>query len=522
MNTRRLRPARAIVCAVLSCVGLSSSAAASPWNFVGARQQAMGGAGVAHTSDSTANYWNPANLAFQKGWGVHLPITASGSIENDALQRLSEMLVAYDQLDATAQSVFECAPVCPGVPLTNIQSFGIASLLGQFAAYGTRGENVHVGAALGLAGRVGSFGFSALSISDGAVFPNTDITNVALGGIAVDLLGTCATVPADCATPVNVTLGDQVALASAGGLTQQEGGHLVFLLEQAGADTNDPRVQQLATGLVDTASGALAGNETGALAAGLSVQEFAFSYAVKLPVPFLRKTTGTTRRILDTYVHEKFALSVVPKYMLGVSFIKFFPYNDATDAGGVVTDLLNINNSEVSHAFGLDVGVAYRPTSWMQFGVMARNVNSPDFEVSFVPQLGITSLTVDAQVRAGLALVPVRNLTLAFDVDLTENEIIALRNVRSRFVSLGAEYVIPFGRHVGLALRVGGYNNVSGTVNQDWAMTGGFGLRFGSFRIDASAAGSFADELIRTGTTTYDNFPTRLNAGLALSWEKSL
>ena len=152
MNTRRLRPARAIVCAVLSCVGLSSSAAASPWNFVGARQQAMGGAGVAHTSDSTANYWNPANLAFQKGWGVHLPITANGSIENDALQRLSEMLVAYDQLDTTAQSVFECAPVCPGVPLTNAQSGGIASLLSQFAAYGTRGENVHVGAALGLAG----------------------------------------------------------------------------------------------------------------------------------------------------------------------------------------------------------------------------------------------------------------------------------------------------------------------------------------------------------------------------------
>ena len=48
-----------------------------------------------------------------------------------------------------------------------------------------------------------------------------------------------------------------------------------------------------------------------------------------------------------------------------------------------------------------------------------------------------------------------------------------------------------------LALRLGAYNNISDAVNNHWAMTGGLGLRFGSFRLDLSAGGSFESETIR-------------------------
>lgn len=527
MSIRRLGLTHALTLLITIAAStiVGGAASAAPWNFVGARQQAMGGAGVANTSDSTSTYWNPANLAFQKGWGVNLPVTLNGAIENHALEQLSNMLVAYDELDATAKYTFQCAPNCGGIAFGPDQVSRIAALLAAFARYGTTGQNVHVGAALGLAGRYENFGFSATSLTTGSVFPNTDLGNLGLGAVVQDILSPGA---GCCQAPANVALGNQVAALTNGQtyqLTNQQGGHLVYLLEQAGADTSDARVQQLALGLVDPASGALAANETGALAAGLSVQEFAFSYAHKLPVPFMRKTRGATRRFLDSWIHEKFALSVTPKYLLGVSFIKFFPYDTTTSAGGIVTSLVDIDSASVSHAFGLDIGLAYRPTNWLQIGMMARDVNSPMFEIEpFKGLMGapVWSITLDPQVRIGVALIPIENLTLAFDFDATNNRIATLPRFRSRLVSLGGEYVIPLGQHVALALRVGGYSNVSDTVLDDWAMTGGIGLRIGSFHFDVSAGSSFAQEQVRTGTTTFDDFPTRLNVGVGFSWEKSL
>ena len=53
-------------------------------------------------------------------------------------------------------------------------------------------------------------------------------------------------------------------------------------------------------------------------------------------------------------------------------------------------------------------------------------------------------------------------------------------------------------------------------------MTGGLGLRLWQFVLDLSAGGSFEKEKIRTGSDEFMNFPTRLNAGLTLKWEKSL
>jgi hypothetical protein len=524
MASHRFPRRRAIVTLAAALV-LAGAADASPWSFVGARAQAMGGAGVAHVSDSTANYWNPANLAFQKGWGVNLPVAAQGNIENDALEKLSNLLIGFDSLGAAADEVFGCVPNCAGSSISEAQRQRVASFLAAFGRYGLGGENVNIDGSLGLAGRYEQFGFSALSLTTGSVFPNTDLSNLGLGQDALDaFVG-----PGPYGTPANTNLAAQLQAAAAGdGITlgAQEAGHLVFLLEQAGANTFDPRVERLALGLVDTAGGTrlFSSNDTGALAAGLSTQEFAVSYALKLSVPYFRRTRGVTRKLLSM-VHNKTAVSITPKYMVGVSFLKFYRYDDTESAGGIVTDLFDVDSNTVSQNFGLDVGLTWRPTGWLRFGMMARNVNGPSFDVQpFVAPNGmyVSSIEVDPQVRMGLAIVPVQNLTIAFDFDATSNELMTTPGFESRYVSLGAEYVIPVGRHVGVALRLGGYNNVSSTVEQDWAMTGGLGLRFGSFHLDLSAGGSFANETVRTGTTEFDSFPTRLNAGVGLSWEKSL
>jgi hypothetical protein len=134
----------------------------------------------------------------------------------------------------------------------------------------------------------------------------------------------------------------------------------------------------------------------------------------------------------------------------------------------------------------------------------------------------VTKVHLDPQVRLGMAVIPIKNLTLAFDIDATSNEIATLPGYSSQVVSLGAEYVIPFGKRVDLAIRLGGYNNIATDYNQTWAMTGGLGLRLWGFHLDLAAGSSFEKEDVQTGTTTTTSLPTRMNLGLGLKWEQSL
>ncbi len=500
---------------------VAGAASAAPWTFVGSRQQAMGGTGVAFTDDSLANYWNAANLAYSKGWDVQLPATGNANIENKALEKLSGLIDGFDALDAAATNLLSCQPNCVDVPdLSAAQQQQVVDYLIALDDYGKNGENVNVGVAFGLTGRYDSFGFSALSLTTGTVFPSVDLNNLSLGSAVIDLVEGAAC----CQLPINSALGNAIATASQGALTPQQGGHLVYLAERAGANTLEPATQQFLYGLAAGGSGTFANNNSGVLTAGLSTQEFGISYSHTIPVPRYRLTSGITHEILS-YVHEKFSVGVVPKYMLGVAFVRFFLYEDDANASTIVSELSEFADPVLSSAFGLDIGASYRPTSWFQFGMMARNVNSPSFDVQpFTRPDGqyVSELSLEPQVRVGFALIPVKRLTLALDIDATSNDVATLPGYASQTLSVGAEYVIPFGKRVDLALRLGGYNNIATDFDQDWAMTGGLGLRLWGFHLDLSGGGSFENEDIQTGTTTTTSVPTRMNIGLGLKWEQSL
>jgi hypothetical protein len=211
--------------------------------------------------------------------------------------------------------------------------------------------------------------------------------------------------------------------------------------------------------------------------------------------------------------------------MLGITFLKELRYDEADSTGDFFKDWINVGETTYTNTAGLDLGFSWRPLDFVTFGMVARNVNSPAFDVApFIsPTTGqlVTEVELDAMVRMGVAMVPIRHLTLAFDFDVTENEVTTMPGFKSRIISLGAEYDLPIGRHFGVAFRMGGYNNVSDTVNQDWAMTGGLGLRMGLFQLDASVGSSFADEIVRTGTYTYQRIPTRFDVGVGLKFEKT-
>ncbi|MBW2382678.1 MAG: conjugal transfer protein TraF [Deltaproteobacteria bacterium] len=520
MKTRSIQ--RSILCGLICTLLLAPAVAiADSWSFVGSRHQAMGGTGVAFSDDSTSAYWNPANFAWQKGWDVQIPITLDANVENQAIQGISNLIVTAADLEQDIEDFLNCPLGCSGTPPSGQAREELMGFLLQLATYGQNGEAVHANLSIGLSGRYNSMGFSALSLTTATVFPNVDLENVGLSSVDFDVIIGTGQVPVDSGLAAQISARADVTLLP------QQVQQLVWLAELAGGNTSDPRIRSFLGTLAANTSqdtNPFASNDTGALTAGVSTQEFGFSYAHKIPLPFHSRTGRAGRSILR-YLDNRTSLGVTLKYMLGITFLKTFQYADTDSTGDIFGEWIDSGDSEFSHNFGLDLGFSWRPLDFVNVGLVARNVNSPAFDIApFIsPTTGqyVTEVELDAQVRMGVALIPIRHLTLAMDIDLTENQIKTLPGFRSRILSLGAEYDLPIGKNFGLALRVGGYNNLSGSVNQDWAITAGLGLRVGLFQLDASLGSSFDDEIIRTDTYTYTTLPTRFNVGLGLKFEKS-
>jgi hypothetical protein len=513
-----------IAASVLLLVAWSNVAAANQWAFIGSRHQAMGGTGVAFANDSLGAYWNPANLAWRKGYDVMLPVTIDGYIENRALEKVTSLIQQYDDV----QQIFEDKVLCTSGPctgLSNGERQDVMSFLTDLGQYGRGGEAVHANLSLGLLGGKGSWAVSAQSLSTATMVSNIDLDRLGISATAAEFLG-AGTLQA----PNDTALRDQVGAILGGTPTAiQQANLLVALAEQSGAQLGDPGVRSLITGIASgfgTAAGApdsFGNNQTGAVLGGLSTQEIGFSYGLKLPVPFLHDMGRRAKRIFRP-LHYRVAIGGTIKYMAGMTFKQAYRYDTDLSGADITKKIKDFGETRWTHTAGLDLAISLKPFDWLRFGMVARNVNSPEFD--WVPTLVnnqlIDKIVLEPQVRLGFAFIPIKNLTFAFDFDATENTVTTLPDFGSRMISLGAEYVIPMGKRVDLALRIGGYNNVSDTVDPDWAVTGGLGLRLWNFVLDASAGASLENEFVRTGEYTFTNLPTRFNVGVTLKWLQSI
>ena len=158
-------------------------------------------------------------------------------------------------------------------------------------------------------------------------------------------------------------------------------------------------------------------------------------------------------------------------------------------------------NSESSVNFGVDLGAMYKYDKWLTVGVVGKNLNSPRFAAPeySVPVYNETTKTVDPQggkkkgedvvlkpqARAGVAVEPWKWLTLASDIDLTENDVVAPGSVvgssaaKSRNFGGGAE-IHPYSW---LRVRGGAYKNLADS-DVGMVVTGGVTL----FLLDIDAA----------------------------------
>ena len=191
---------------------------------------------------------------------------------------------------------------------------------------------------------------------------------------------------------------------------------------------------------------------------GLEARQLAFSYAY-------------------AFADKRFSVGVTGKVIQGAA------YNTTTNLqGGVDPNLSdNFGKAKISTSYGIDLGAMYRPSSWLKFGVVAKDINQPTFDAPGGLQYKLTP-----QVRGGVAVNPWSTMTITADMDITSNQTL-VPGLKSQVLSLGMEQTIlsEF-----LSFRVGTYKNVK-DAGSIFTPTAGLGVRIYSFRLDLAGGYDF-------------------------------
>ncbi|MFQ5580810.1 MAG: conjugal transfer protein TraF, partial [Nitrospiria bacterium] len=159
-----------------------------------------------------------------------------------------------------------------------------------------------------------------------------------------------------------------------------------------------------------------------------------------------------------------------------------------------------------SNNFGLDVGFLYRPGDRLRFGIVGRNLNSPEFDMKKVLVSDPDQLEEKPQIRAGLVYKPLDSITIAADIDITKNETTVGNDFESQTVGAGVEFDLKV-----VQLRAGALKNLA-EDDIGLVYTAGFGLNLWAVNLDIGAA-------ISKETTNIDgdNIPEAAKAEFALS-----
>src|ERR1041385_3224890 len=201
---------------------------------------------------------------------------------------------------------------------------------------------------------------------------------------------------------------------------------------------------------------------TGAMALrGLEARQVAFSYAY-------------------AFSDKTFSIGVTGKILQGAAYRGSMTLTGGNDVS--IHD--NFGKPTISTAFGIDVGAIYRPSSWLRFGIVAKDINQPTFDTP-----GGEELKLGPQVRGGIAINPYSSLTLTADVDATSNKTF-VPGVKSQVLSLGVEQTI-FSEF--LSFRLGAFKNMK-DAGTPFTPTAGLGLRIFALRVDVGGGYDFREE----------------------------
>ena len=150
-----------------------------------------------------------------------------------------------------------------------------------------------------------------------------------------------------------------------------------------------------------------------------------------------------------------------------------------------------------------------------KFALVVKNINSPSFNRPQKPldapdylMWNNDSYSLDRQIRAGMALTPLKNLIFACDLDIVKNKTM-VEGFDSQQLAFGIEYNILNKKHFNIPLRAGLNKNIAD--NGSWTYTGGFGILTGCIFLDFAGA-------VSSQTTTLDGQSIPSNAEVSFAF----
>lgn len=478
-----------VTAALLSLAGTASAAEFQPMGALG-----IGGAGVARTTNAMAGYWNPAGLAFNER-AVSVPIDVSVGLRvSKGLADNVDKLSKFTEKDpATGKSTFDDLKNISAATPNGLSN--VVSLLSVLNDLETKKGTLSVEGNAVIAVQVRHFAFGAFGSMEGFAKSDVDTLNVlpSANGIALtptqfaNLAGAGAA-PAqfqfftDAGTRSNIFN----SLTANGVLTAPQASSVINTLDAqltaaaASGKISPPTQNDAANTIINTLAPALANggnidnNRTAVIMKSLAYLEFPISYG----------------HPIDLGKYGKLGVGASIKPIVGrVYSTELLLINNGNNVGsGNITDNLSKNYKE-SNAVTFDLGTFYKYSDWLNVGLVAKNLTSPKFDSpDLKDQHGVLvtkdakgnpigqaeKVTLKPQVRAGFALTPLSWLTIAADLDITNNEsVLSTLDYKSRNLGGGVE-LHPL---TWFKLRAGVYKNLS---NSDVGPVATAGLTFGT------------------------------------------
>lgn len=470
----------------------------------------IGGAGVARNNGALTSYWNPAGAAFGKS---NLAVNAGAGAGIQASNGLTENIDLLSTIDFDNVKNFNTGTA-------GAKEVGdVVKTLSILNDINTRKGNIAVNVIAPVSFSIKNISFGIYGGMEGYVQPVADMVNIrpnvdnTPSTLTLVQFANAAATTTAYTTPVyfSKTQFDELttAIQNYGTVNAANAAKLATAidteLKESGIDSATALttiIDKTLPILTPAGSNTLDQNTTSVMTKAFQYIEVPVSYGQPFDIGKKGKLgLGITGKVIQGTVYQNQVLLVNRQ-------------NDNVDAKDIINDITE--NKKSSSAIGIDIGALYKYENWLNIGLVAKNINSPKFDGPvYYDTVTATSVQGSAvelkpQLRTGVAIEPVGWVTLAADLDLSENDTVAPgavvgSSIKSRNFGGGFE-VKPASW---LKVRGGAYKNLAQSNGS--VLTAGFKL----FLLDVDGA-------MATNTFTIDGNEVprevKVNASMSFSF----